>query len=209
MFVKANRGWLLLAHIPLHGEHVSEYLGLRATRDNTRKAKHIRAELEKALHAGTLESEFARRFPDSKHLARFGLKPTAEPLLGDFARSWLSEKVSLTEATRYDYDSQLKFHILPHPLAAMRLTKIDDGDVNRFIASLREKMTRSNTPLSERRINMVVARLRSIFATAYRRKLIAVDPMRHVENLREKKHDADPFDLNEWPARGILYQPTN
>ena len=44
---------------------------------------------------------------------------------------------------------------------------------------------------------MVIARLRSIFATAYRRKLVATDPMRHVANIREPRRDADPFDLEE------------
>jgi integrase len=84
----------------------------------------------------------------------------------------------------------------------MRLSEIDDGQVNHFIADLRAKKTRSGESLSERRINMVIARLRSMFATAYRRKLIANDPMQHVENLREKRHDADPFDLDE--ARRIV-----
>jgi len=38
MFVKANRGWLLLAHIPYKGEHFDEYLGLTGSRDNKRTA---------------------------------------------------------------------------------------------------------------------------------------------------------------------------
>jgi site-specific recombinase XerD len=196
VFVKANRGWLLIGHIPLGCGHISEYLGLKDTRDNRREANRIRRQLEDALRAGKLEAEFARRFPESKQLARLGLK-SDEPTLGDFALAWLEEKVKLTDSTRYDYESLLKVHLLPHPLAAMQLAAINDGDVSRFIGSLREKQTRSETALSERRINMVIARLRSIFATAYRRKLIADDPMRHVENLREKKRDADPFDPDE------------
>jgi len=38
MFVKSNHGWLVLAHIPLGGGHVSEYPSLRDTRDNRREA---------------------------------------------------------------------------------------------------------------------------------------------------------------------------
>ena len=196
MFVKSNRGWLLIGHIPLRGGHVSEYLGLRDTRDNRREANHIRRQLEDALRAGKLEAEFALRFPESKQLARLGLR-SSEPTLGEFALAWLGEKVKLTASSRYDYESLLNVHLLPHPLAGMQLGAIHDGDVSRFVGTLRQKQTRSQTVLSERRINMVIARLRSIFATAYRRKLIANDPMPHVENLREKKHDADPFDLDE------------
>lgn len=79
----------------------------------------------------------------------------------------------------------------------MRLGAINDGHVNRFIRDLQAKQTRSKKPLSNRRINMVISRLRDIFATAYRRKLIAENPMLHVENLRETKSEVDPFDLDE------------
>lgn len=42
MFVKSNRRWLMLAHIPLgRDEHVDEYLHLRDTRDNRRIAKKM------------------------------------------------------------------------------------------------------------------------------------------------------------------------
>ena len=41
MFVKSNRGWLVLAHITYQGEHFDEYLGLRESRDNRRKGARI------------------------------------------------------------------------------------------------------------------------------------------------------------------------
>jgi integrase len=44
---------------------------------------------------------------------------------------------------------------------------------------------------------MMIARLRTIFATAKRRKLIAEDPMIFIKNLREPKGDVDPFTLEE------------
>lgn len=49
---------------------------------------------------------------------------------------------------------------------------------------------------------MVIARLRTIFVTAKRRKLIADDPIRYVANLRELRPKVDPFDLKE--ARRLL-----
>src|SRR5271156_6783207 len=58
MFVKSNRGWLLLAHIPYRGEHFDEYFGLRDdSRDNQRKAKKIKRALADAIRDGTFESE--------------------------------------------------------------------------------------------------------------------------------------------------------
>jgi integrase len=44
---------------------------------------------------------------------------------------------------------------------------------------------------------MVIARLRTIFATAMRRKLINDNPMQYVENLREPKSEVDPFGLDD------------
>src|SRR5215472_15778867 len=44
---------------------------------------------------------------------------------------------------------------------------------------------------------MVIARLRTIFPTARRRKLISDDPMKYVDNLRELKPDVDPLTLEE------------
>lgn len=202
MFVKANHGWLVLAHIPLRCEHVEEFLHLRDTRDNRREGKRVKEALEDALRAGNIEAEFARRFPESRALDRLGLKPSIEPTLGEFARSWLDSKSNLTPAARYDYDSLLKVHLEPHALAAMRLSQINDGDIGHFVRDLHAKKKRDGGALSPRRINMVIARLRSIFATAHRRGLIQTDPMRHVENLRQPKAEVDPFDLDE--ARRII-----
>src|SRR5208282_1227266 len=107
-----------------------------------------------------------------------GLKPSAEPTLGEFAQKWLDEKTNLTESTRYDYNSSLEFHILPHGIASMPLSEIDDGDLSRFVGDMRAKTKppkkkkrddkeepKPGAPLSARRINMVISRLRSIFAT--------------------------------------------
>ena len=74
---------------------------------------------------------------------------------------------------------------------------MDDGDVSLLVKELAEHKTRRKKPLSPRRIDVVIARLRTIFATAHRRKLTANDPMPHVANLCEPKHDVDPFDLTE------------
>jgi integrase len=194
MFIKVNRGWMSLSFV-YNGARCTEPFHLRKNRDNRREAKNLMREIEAEMRAGTFD--YARRFPNSKRLARLGLRVERVPTLADFAREWLDEKAALTPASRYDYESLLKTHLYPHPLAAMQLAEIDDGHLNRFIADLTAKKTHAGEPLSARRVNMVVARLRSIFATAHRRRMIEHDPMCHVENLRERKPDVDPFDLGE------------
>src|SRR5262249_42285519 len=52
-------------------------------------------------------------------------------------------------------------------------------------------------PLGPRSVNMLIARLRTIFATACDRGLIDANPMRRVKNLRESKPEVDPFDMAE------------
>jgi hypothetical protein len=173
--------------------------GLRDNHDNQRKAEKLGREIEAEIRAGAFD--YARRFPNSKHLARLGLRVAQEPTLADFARTWLEEKATLTPASRCDYESLLKVHLYPHPLAAMRLAEIDDGHLNRFIADIAAKKTRTGEPLSARRMNMVITRLRTIFATAYRRRLTEHDPMRHVENRRERKPEVNPVRHTRYGTR--------
>jgi integrase len=98
---------------------------------------------------------------------------------------------------QYDYKLLLKSHVLGHAIAKRPIAEVNDGHVSLFIKDISQRKTRRGNLLSARRVNMVIARLRTIFATAHRRKLMAVDPMPHIKNLREAKPDVDPFDLGE------------
>lgn len=193
MFVKANRGWLLLAHIPLGSAYVDEYLHLRNTRDNHRIAEKLKRDIEAEIRAGTFE--FARRFSSSKNVERFGLRASHDPTMGEYALAWLAEREpQITEASHNHYRIQLKNHFLGYPIASKRLSQLTDAEVIAHIGVLKEKFGEDS---GIRTINMVIARLRTIFATAKRRKLIADDPMQYVRNLRQPKPDVDPFDLAE------------
>lgn len=201
MYVKANRNCLVIAYIPLRGKFVTQPLHLSDSRPNRAEANKIKKELEHALHTGKLEAEMARRFPNSKRIRGLSIAIPREgqPTLGEYAQEWLAEKTQLTAATRYDYESLIKTHLLPHPIAALPLTRIDDGAITGFVNQIAAKTLPRNPEqiISHRRVNMVIARLRTIFATACRRGLIPADPMRHIKNLRLRRPDVDPFDLNE------------
>lgn len=158
------------------------------------RALYMRRRTE--IHDGTWKSPRARR------AARPGAIDSAAAraalTLGDFARAWLEERTPhLTEAVQYDYKLLLQSHVYGHALASQPLAEVNDGDISRLIKDISERKVRGGKPLSPRRINMVIARLRTIFATAHRRKLITDDPMQYVTNLREPKSDVDPFDLGE------------
>jgi len=192
----------LLISFQYHGRRCREYLGLKDTRENRRAATVMVREIELEMVSGKFD--YAAHFPSRRNLERLGLRtiepPTARetPTLGDFAARWLDERrAQLSAATAYDYLTIIRGHIFPSALSAKRLDTIDDGDITRLVGELRQKQTKYGTPVSDRRINMVIARLRTIFATARRRKLISDDPMKYVDNLREPKPDVDPLTLEE------------
>jgi integrase len=103
----------------------------------------------------------------------------------------------LTLATAYDYDRLIKALLLPTPIAQRPIGQIDDGDINRFLGELMKRKGLNGQLMGPRRINMMIARLRTIFSVAKRRKLIGEDPMVFVKNLREPKGEVDPFTLEE------------
>src|SRR6266851_1339083 len=206
-WLETNHGRLLVG-FRFRGEACREYFGLDENRENRRSATKIAKEIELELAAGKFD--YAARFPESPKLAHFGLTPppgpaAAEenqkpqvPTLGAFAESWLEERrAMLTVATAYDYNRLIKALLLPSPLAQRPIDEINDGDINRFVGELMKREGLGGRLIGPRRINMIVARLRTIFATAKRRKLIAEDPMAFVQNLREPKAEVDPFTLDE------------
>ncbi len=175
------------------GSDGREHMERGGTKSEAR-ALYMRRRTE--IHDGTWQS------PRERRATRSGVIDSAAgraPLtLGAFARAWLEERAPhLTEPVRYDYRLLLNSHLHRHALASKPLAEVDDGDISRVIKLISESKGRRGERLSPRRINMVIGRLRTIFATAHRRKLIADDPMKYVKNLREPKSDVDPFDLDE------------
>lgn len=201
-WLESNRGRLLVG-FRFRGERCRDYLGLDDNRENRRVAARILKEIDGELAAARFD--YAARFPTSPRLAHFGLArqpvastPPPMPTLGEFALAWLEERrTTLTVATAYDYDRLVKALLLPASVAQTRLDALDDGDISRFLGELMKRQGLNGRAIGPRRINMMIARLRTIFATAKRRKLIAEDPMIFIKNLREPKGDVDAFTLEE------------
>ena len=205
-WLESNRGRLLVG-FRFRGERCREYLGLDDNRENRRIAARVLKEIDGELAAGRFD--YAARFPVSTRLAHFGLASLPAPsttgeqrrgarTLGEFAQAWLEERpTTLTVATAYDYERLIRALLLPARLAQKQLDAIDDGDISRFLGELMKRKGLNGQPIGPRRINMMIARLRTILSIAKRRKLISEDPMVFVKNLREPKGDVDPFTLEE------------
>ncbi len=208
-WLESNRGRLLVGFW-FRGERCREYVGLDDNRENRRIAARVLKEIEGELAAGRFD--YATRFPRSPKLAHFGLarapalstleeQTSAVPTLGEFAREWLEERrTTLTVATAYDYERLVQALLLPASLAQKQLDAIDDGDINHFLGELMKRKGFNGQPIGPRRINLMIARLRTIFSTVKRPKLITEDPMVFVTNLREPKGDVDPFTLDRGGA---------
>lgn len=197
--VHAQHGRLLISfQFPAGGRRwrCREFLGLDDTRDNRRLAARMALQIEREIAAGSFD--YAARFPASLRPRRLGLasgtKQTA-PTLADYAGGWLeARRARLTPATFYDYGLIVRKHLLGTELAATAIDAISRSDIDRWINDLRA------AGVGPRRINMALARMRTMMRMAEEEGLIDRNPVRFVRSLREPRAAIDPFDEQESAA---------
>ena len=194
--VHAQNGRLLLTFQFAHqGERFRcrEFLGLADTRENRRLAARIAAQLQRDMAMGRFD--YATRFPASRMLKRLGLHAARAPVLADYARQWLeTHRAHLTDGTFYDYGLLIKKQIAGGVLGAMPIDRINRREVENWILQLQAKGA------GPRRVNMALARLKTVFRMAEEEGLIAQNPARLVRSLREPRAAIDPLTLSETQA---------
>ncbi len=208
MHVKNNNGSIVIRGIPYPGVgRVNESLGLEYNDANRRIAEQKIEKIEKEMLAGKFD--FARHFPKSKRLVAPKLAaPVAVPTLAEYAPEWLkfqTTKKDLRPETVTDYSSIINKHIITDEIASKPMRDITERDIVGFLGRLKQKPARegSDEKLSARRINMVLARLQTIFLTAARERLpdgtriVIDDPIAPDIKLREEKPEVEPFDSDE------------
>ncbi|HLH76716.1 MAG TPA: tyrosine-type recombinase/integrase [Candidatus Binataceae bacterium] len=194
--VHAQNGRLLLTFQFTHAGRrfrCREFLHLDDCRDNRRLAARLSAELERDLAAGRFD--YAARFPLSRNLVRLGLQPhvpPALPSLAAYAFQWLAaQRAHLRPSTFYDYTLIVRKHLAPPPLGARLLDQVTHLELENWLLGLKQ------AGLGPRRINMALARVRSIFRLAEEQRLIPRSPARHIRALREPRAAVDPFNRRE------------
>ncbi len=196
--VYAQNGRLLLTFQLAHDGtklRCREFLGLADTRENRRLAARIAAQVERDLATGSFE--YGVRFPSSRMPKRLGLRPAGgpAPALAEYARQWLQvHRAHLTAGTLYDYGLLIKKQIAGTALGSLALDQISRRDLDRWIVELQE------AGAGPRRVNMALARLRTIFRLAEEEGLIADNPLRLVRSLREPRAAIDPLTNRETEA---------
>jgi integrase len=181
------------------GKRRVEYIGQPADKAGMRIAKRVATEVGVLISSGQFSWDHYRRiFPNSKRLPA----PVTERTrwtLGDFCRQWLREQVGLTDRARQNYSSQLSANVLNDPIATMWLDEIHDGDLKQLQGRLIAKITNRGKRLSPTHANQVLTRLRTICATAKRRRLIDDNPAepKLVPKLKQPRSLVDPLTRDE------------
>jgi integrase len=196
--VHAQNGRLLLTFQFAKGGsrfRCREFLGLADTRENRRLAARVAAQVERDLAAGCFD--YASRFPGSRMLQRLGLRPqhAAAPTVAEFAQQWLEmHRAHLTAGTLYDYALLIKNQIAATSLGTAAIDQVSRRDLDHWLLELQEKR------VGARRVNMALARLRTIFRLAEEEEVIVSNPARLVRSLREPRTAIDPFNPSETQA---------
>jgi integrase len=107
------------------------------------------------------------------------LKAPDRVTLAEFAKTWLEQQTGLRPNTRRNYESELSyaFKVIGH----MRVRDVRPEDIQALIASLTTLEMKAGSqmgkPMSARTINMVRARLHSVFSWAVMNQLIYLNPV--------------------------------
>ena len=197
--VHAQNGRLLVTfQYPHRGAKLRcrEFLGLADSRENRRVASRVASRIEHELAAGSFD--YPARFPASRMLQRLGLRTAPiQPLLtlAEYAQRWLAGyRAHLTQGSFYDYGLLISKHIAGAALGALALDQVARQDLDHWILELKAQ------GVGPRRINMALARLRTMFRMAEEEGLIARNPVRLVRGLREPRAAIDPFTPGEIQA---------
>jgi len=192
-----NKGRLFV-DLVFRAERCRESLGLPDTPQNRKLGEQLAKKIDAEQALGVFD--YARTFPRSKKLSKFGLKVAQRWLtVGESASNWLeTRRPSLKPATFYDYANIILTHLLPSKLAEMLIDTVRPSNVRLWIAELDAKRTESGDKrLGPRRMNMARDRLFGIFEAAVEDELIRDNPVRLVKRLSEPVPDINPLTFEE------------
>jgi len=179
------------------GKRCREYLGLANNRTNRVLAKKIARDIQAEIIAGTFD--YASRFPSSKRLKEFSIRPSSQTL-AEFARdSFLVErKINVEASTLAYYESLIRNHVYKSPLARRPICLIREEEILTEVkAGLKD-----NPDLTDSSRNHVIRLYRSIFKLAVRRGVIKKNPMEEIGKFEGGSAEIEPFSEDE--VRAIL-----
>ena len=170
--IQGWKGYLIL-QFRYRGLLCREYLGRRDTRDERRALAGFVREVSNEIRAGNFE--YAKRFPDSRMLARLNLTSNQPATMSVFARRWLRIQ-SLGPSAARDYEYLFRTFLDRTVLGGMMSNEIIPQDLRDVIAGK-----------SVRRSTMFLQRMRAIFAWAIEEGVCEKNPAQRVKNPRVRE----------------------
>lgn len=174
-----QHGHVLRVSFPFQGQRCRELLGWEPTQANWARAAKLRADVLRAINAGTFQ--YATYFPNS---------PRAAAKTRNFhtvAQEWLDAQ-ELAHSTGESYTTILNRQWLPR-LGKLAIGEITPGVLKRAIKDCGFKTTKTR--------NNAVSPLRMVFEFAQGEHYISENPAAGIKHLETESPESDPFTLQE------------
>jgi hypothetical protein len=114
--------------------------------------------------------------------------------------SWLPHiRTKVRDMTAREYEAILQVRVFPLT-GSILLREFRPEHIDRLINHLRSLKGMRNRPLSSRRINIILLRVRSVLNLAYERGYMEKNPHAWVTLQEEKRPHVDPFSFEEREA---------
>lgn len=146
-----------------------------------REAERFALKVENELAAGSSTAPLVKQSKTFQEVAE-------ACLAADAAR--------LKRKTLEDYETTYRVHIYP-VFGSRRIAAITSEEVERFIADLRVKPTRSGKTRSESSVRGTFLALQKVFSYAVRHRVIPFSPMEALGKPKLSPHEANFLTLNE------------
>ncbi|EOI5713835.1 tyrosine-type recombinase/integrase [Cronobacter turicensis] len=197
-----NHGGKLRIWFIYKGVRVRENLGVPDSPKNRKKAGELRNAICYAIKTGTFD--YAAQFPDSRHLARFGLaKPNID--FATLSEKWLSLKeIDVCKNTYVRYKASIK-NVMPYVGADTLIASINQE----FLLSLRRELLLGfqrpkhwhTKPIKGRTastVNYYMRVINGVLEFASHNGYISTNPMRNITSLKRSKSEPDPLTKDEF-----------
>jgi integrase len=197
--VRVNEAGTLYFDFHFRGVRCKEYTRLTDTPDHRKRCEKMAQIIANEIDLGRFD--YLRHFPYGSRRYLFTGRPDGNISFEHFAQeSWLPHiRTKVRESTAEEYEGILHVRVFPL-IGSILLREFRPEYIDRLINHLRSLRGMQNRPLSPRRINIILLRVRSVLDLAYKRGYLEKNPHVWVTLQREKSPHVDPFSLEERQA---------
>lgn len=197
--VRANAAGTLYFDFYHKNVRCRECTTLSDTASNRRRCE-LKAQLM-ATEMALEEFSYPRHFPNGTKRHLFSGKPDGRIPFQDFAEQiWLPHiRTKVRESTAEEYQAILKARVydIDPKIGQITLRDLKPEHLDKLQNTLRSLSGIRGRPISARRLNIILLRVRSILDLAYARGYLDKNPHEWVTLQPERRPDVDPFSFRE------------